>query len=70
MYALIFKTGGLIVSLKRILIQFFLIDRVIQEEGLYVFNMQNILEKHFSISIALVRRRGRSLVYYNNIPKS
>jgi hypothetical protein len=26
-------------------------DTVIQEGGLYVYNMHNILEKHFSISI-------------------
>jgi hypothetical protein len=32
-----------------------LVDRVIQEEGLYVYNMHNLGEKHFSISIALVR---------------
>jgi hypothetical protein len=39
-----------------------LIDRVIQDEGLYVYNMHNIAEKHFNISIALVRRRGEPLV--------
>jgi hypothetical protein len=29
----------------------FLIDRVIQEEGLYIYNMHNIVKKHFRISI-------------------
>jgi hypothetical protein len=36
-------------------------NRMIQEEGLYVFNIHNIVNKHFSISIA-VRSRGESLV--------
>jgi hypothetical protein len=37
----------------------FLIDKVIQEQGLlYVYNMHNMVEKHFSISIAPVRSRG------------
>jgi hypothetical protein len=36
----------------------FLIDRVIQKEGLNVYNMHNIVEKHFSISNAPVRSRG------------
>jgi hypothetical protein len=40
----------------------FLVDRVIQEEGLYVSNMQNVVEKHISISFAPVRSRGGSLV--------
>jgi hypothetical protein len=40
----------------------FLIDRVIKEEGFYVHNMYNIVEEHFSISIA--RSRGGSLVNY------
>jgi hypothetical protein len=35
---------------------------VIQEEGLYAYNMHNILEKHFSISIAPVRNRAGLLV--------
>jgi hypothetical protein len=35
---------------------------VIQEEGLCVYNMHNIVEKHFSINIALMRSRGGSLV--------
>jgi hypothetical protein len=37
--------------------QFFLIDRTIQEEGLYVliYNMYNIVDKHFSISIVPVQ---------------
>jgi hypothetical protein len=34
---------------------------VIQEEGLYVNNM-NAIEKHLSISIAPVQSRGESLV--------
>jgi hypothetical protein len=41
---------------------------VIQEEGLYVYNMHNIVEKHFSISITPVHSSGRSLVNkYNKI---
>jgi hypothetical protein len=28
-----------------------LIDTMIQEEGLYVYNMHNIVEKHFSITL-------------------
>jgi hypothetical protein len=38
----------------------FLIGRLIQGEGLYVYNM---VEKHFRISIAPVRNRGGALVY-------
>jgi hypothetical protein len=45
----------------------FLIERVVQDEGVYVYNVHNIVEKHFSISIAHARGRGRSLVYYNHI---
>jgi hypothetical protein len=37
---------------------FFLIDRVIQK----VYAMQNIIEKHFSLSIAPMQSRGESLV--------
>jgi hypothetical protein len=44
---------------------FFLIDSVIQEEGLYVHKMHNIVEKHLSINIASVRSRGGSLVLKN-----
>jgi hypothetical protein len=44
--------------------RFFLIDRVIQEEGLYAYNMQNVVGKHLSISIAPVRSQGGSLVIY------
>jgi hypothetical protein len=40
--------------------QFYLIDGVMQEDGLYVYNMNNIEEKNFSI--APVRSRGGSLV--------
>jgi hypothetical protein len=56
MYAYIFKTTQGI--LKRVS----LIDRMIQEEFLYVYNMQNIVHKHFSMCIAPVQSRGRSLV--------
>jgi hypothetical protein len=42
--------------------RFLLIDRAIQEEGSYVYNMHNIVEKHISISIAIVQSRGGSLV--------
>jgi hypothetical protein len=41
---------------------FFFIGKMIQEEGLYVYNINNIVEKHFNICIAPVRRRGESLV--------
>jgi hypothetical protein len=44
--------------------RFLLIDKANQEEDLYVYNTHNILEKHFSISIASVRSRGGLLVYY------
>jgi hypothetical protein len=37
----------------------FLIDRVIQEKGLYVYNMHDIVEKHFRISIAPETGAGR-----------
>jgi hypothetical protein len=40
-------------------------DRVIQEGDLYVYNVHNIGEKHFSISIAPERSRGGSLVNNN-----
>jgi hypothetical protein len=46
----------------------FLIDRVIKEEGLCVYNMFNIVKKHFSISVKLVRSRGGSLVTYKYRP--
>jgi hypothetical protein len=39
---------------QRILMWFLLLDRVLQEEGLCVHNMHVIVEKHFSISIAIV----------------
>jgi hypothetical protein len=38
------------------------LNRVIPEEGLYVYNISNIVKKHFSISIESVRSRGGSLV--------
>jgi hypothetical protein len=44
--------------------QFFLLDRVTKEEGLYVCNVHNIVEKHLSISIAPVRSQGGSQVNY------
>jgi hypothetical protein len=40
-----------------------LIDIVIQEEGLYVYNMHNIVRKHYSISIAPERSQVGSLVF-------
>jgi hypothetical protein len=43
--------------------RFFLIDRVFQEEGLYVYNMNNLVEKHFSISIEPVKSWGGLLVF-------
>jgi hypothetical protein len=49
MYAYVSKTT------QRICMWFFLIDREIQEEGLYVYNMHNIVEKHFCISIAAMQ---------------
>jgi hypothetical protein len=45
------------------MIWFLWIDRVIQKEGLYVYNSHNIVEKHFSISIAHVRSWGGLLVF-------
>jgi hypothetical protein len=39
-----------------------LIDKVILEEGLYVYNMHNIVQKDFSFSIAPVQSRSGSLV--------
>jgi hypothetical protein len=33
-----------------------------REESLNVYNMHNIIEKHFSISITPVRSRGGSLI--------
>jgi hypothetical protein len=38
---------------QQILMPFFLLDRVIQGEGLHAYNMYDIIKKHFSISIAL-----------------
>jgi hypothetical protein len=38
----------------------FLIDRVIEEEGLYVYTMYKEVEKPFSIRIAPVRSRVTS----------
>jgi hypothetical protein len=37
-------------------------DSVIQREGLYVYNIHNIVEKHVSIIIAHVQSRGGSQV--------
>jgi hypothetical protein len=42
--------------------QFFVLDRVIRKEGLYVYDMHNVVEKYLSIGIAPVRNRGGSLV--------
>jgi hypothetical protein len=44
----------------------FKIDRIIQEDGLYVCNMHNIVKKHFSITTVLVRSWGGSLVIIIN----
>jgi hypothetical protein len=44
----------------------FLINRVIQEKSLYVYNMHNMVVKHFSINTARVRSRSGSLVDYKN----
>jgi hypothetical protein len=33
----------------------FLIDTVMQDASLCIYNMHNIVEKHFSVSIATVR---------------
>jgi hypothetical protein len=41
--------------------QSFLIDRLIQEAGLYVYNMHIIFEKHFNISKTHVRVQFGSL---------
>jgi hypothetical protein len=35
--------------------RFFVKARVIHEEGLYVYNMHNIVEKHFNMSFEPVR---------------
>jgi hypothetical protein len=48
----------------------FVIVKVIQEEGLYVYNIQKIVEKHFNISIASVRSRGESLLKNKDIYSS
>jgi hypothetical protein len=42
--------------------RFILLDRVIEEKGLYVYNMDKTIEKHFCNSIAAVRSRGGLLV--------
>jgi hypothetical protein len=39
-------------------------EQVVQEKGFYVYNMHIIVEKNFSISMAPVRSRGGSLVYF------
>jgi hypothetical protein len=46
---------------------FFLTDRVIQKEGLYVNIIYNMVEKHLRISIAPVQSRGGSLVVNKSI---
>jgi hypothetical protein len=40
----------------------YLIDRVNQGEGVYVYKVHNIVENHLSISVAIVPSRGGSLV--------
>jgi hypothetical protein len=45
----------------------FLTDKVTQEEGVFVYNMHNIVEQHFSFGIAPLRCRGGSLVFYISI---
>jgi hypothetical protein len=48
--------------------RFLLKDRVIQEEGLSVFNMHNKIEKHFNINIAPVwsRAEEKNKAYFNS----
>jgi hypothetical protein len=46
------------------------LKRVTQEEGLYVYNMHNKVEKYFTINIAPVRSRGWSLVFYKRLARS
>jgi hypothetical protein len=60
MYVKIFKTT------QQILVWVFWIE-VIQEESIYVYNMRNIVDKYFNMSIAPVRRRDGSLVLYKNV---
>jgi hypothetical protein len=51
-------------------VRFFSIDKVIQEEGLYVYNMDKIVEKHFSVRVTPVLRvrvHGCSDLASNNI---
>jgi hypothetical protein len=50
MYARIFK------STQRIMMRGFLIDRDIQEEGLYVYNVHNIVKKHTYEDLCLSSR--------------
>jgi hypothetical protein len=38
------------------------IDRVIQEEGLYVYHIQDVIEEHFSISTRAIPERLASVV--------
>jgi hypothetical protein len=45
----------------RILMRF-LIARMMKEEGFYVYNMYNIVEEHFSITIEPVQSMGGLLV--------
>jgi hypothetical protein len=41
---------------------------VILEEGLYVYNIHNIVDKYFSISIAPVQNQSGSLVCDKTVP--
>jgi hypothetical protein len=47
--------------------RFLIIDIVVQEESLYVYNMHEIVENHFCISIARVRSGGGSVVGNKNL---
>jgi hypothetical protein len=47
----------------------FLLDRVIQEEGEYVYIMHNIVEIHFCFRIAPLRSRPRVASTYYKLKK-
>jgi hypothetical protein len=47
--------------------RYFVTDSVIQEERLYVYDIHNIIQNRFYISIAPVRSRGGSLVPIINL---
>jgi hypothetical protein len=46
---------------------FFFCKRVVQGDDLYVYNMHNIVEIHFSISIESARKPKMSLIRYEVI---